>query len=301
MNLHHLELFYYVAKHGGISRAVRHIPYGIQQPAVSSQVLLLEQDLGAKLFDRQPFRLTAEGKELYDFARPFFDNASALADRIRGRQAPVLRFAASELILRDYLPPIIERLRRKHPALRFAFRTGFQTQFETWLQEGEVDLAITPLQARPQAGLKSIPIVQLPPVLIVPKRSPLKSAAELWARDPIDDPLISLPAGEAISRVFRKGLAEMKVDWPTSIEASSTEIVAEYVGIGYGLGIGVDVPHLIKHPNVRTLPLPGFDPVEVVALWRPPATPLHDDLRAAIEARTQELWPIKSSISNLSP
>ena len=37
MNVHHLELFYYVARHGGISQAVRHIPYGIQQPAVSGQ------------------------------------------------------------------------------------------------------------------------------------------------------------------------------------------------------------------------------------------------------------------------
>jgi len=295
MNLHHLELFYYVAKHGGISRAVRHIPYGIQQPAVSSQVLQLEQDLGAKLFDRQPFRLTAEGKELYDFARPFFDNADAVAARIRNRQAPILRFAAAELILRDYLPPIIERLRRKHPALRFAFRTGFQAQFEAWLQDGEIDLAITPLQTRPQTGLKSIPIVQLEPVLIVPKSSRLKSAADLWSRDRIDEPLICLPSAEAITRVFRQGLAEMKVDWPTSIEASSTELVAQYVGIGYGLGVGVNVAHLIQHPNVRTLPLPGFDPVEIVALWRPPASPLHDDLREAIAARTAELWPARKT------
>jgi hypothetical protein len=29
---HHLELFYYVARFGGISEAVRNIPYGIQQP-----------------------------------------------------------------------------------------------------------------------------------------------------------------------------------------------------------------------------------------------------------------------------
>ena len=58
MNVHHLELFYYVARYGGISRAVRRMPYGIQQPAVSSQLLLLEQDLGKKLFERIPFRLS---------------------------------------------------------------------------------------------------------------------------------------------------------------------------------------------------------------------------------------------------
>ena len=38
MNIHHLELFYFVAKHGGIAAAVRNIPYGIQQPAVSGQI-----------------------------------------------------------------------------------------------------------------------------------------------------------------------------------------------------------------------------------------------------------------------
>jgi DNA-binding transcriptional LysR family regulator len=291
MNLHHLELFYYVAKHGGISRAVRHIPYGIQQPAVSSQVLLLEQDLGTKLFDRQPFRLTAEGQELYEFSRPFFDNAPAIAARLRSRQAPKLRIAASELILRDHLPAIIAQLRETHPALRFGLRSGLQPDLERWLQEGEIDFAITPLQTRPQPGLKCLPIVKLPPVLLVPKKSPLKTAGELWARDRIADPLICLPSGEAITRVFRNGLRDLKVEWPTAIEASSTEVVAEYVGSGYGLGVGVYLPHLIKHPNVRAIPLPGFEPVQIAALWRPPVSSIMNDALRAIEARAHELWP----------
>jgi len=62
MNVHHLELFYYVAKHGGISAAVRAIPYGIQQPAVSGQMGKLEQELDVKLFERSPFRLTPAGE-----------------------------------------------------------------------------------------------------------------------------------------------------------------------------------------------------------------------------------------------
>src|SRR6185436_17199676 len=55
MNIHHLELFYYVAKHGGISQAARNISYGIQQPAVSSQIIQLEEFLGTTLFHRRPF------------------------------------------------------------------------------------------------------------------------------------------------------------------------------------------------------------------------------------------------------
>ncbi len=55
MNVHHLELFYYVARHGGIMPAVRNIPYGIQQPAVSDQVALLEEFLGVTLIQQRPF------------------------------------------------------------------------------------------------------------------------------------------------------------------------------------------------------------------------------------------------------
>ena len=54
MNIHHLELFYYVARHGGVSAAARHIPYGIQQPAISAQVIQLEDDLGTPLLLRDP-------------------------------------------------------------------------------------------------------------------------------------------------------------------------------------------------------------------------------------------------------
>jgi len=73
MNIHHLELFYYVARHGGIVPAVRNMPYGIQQPAVSGQIARLEESLGTKLFNRRPFALLPAGKELFEFIRPFFD------------------------------------------------------------------------------------------------------------------------------------------------------------------------------------------------------------------------------------
>ena len=40
MNVHHLELFYHVAKYGGVSAAARHMPYGIQQPAISALAIV---------------------------------------------------------------------------------------------------------------------------------------------------------------------------------------------------------------------------------------------------------------------
>jgi DNA-binding transcriptional LysR family regulator len=93
MNIHHLELFYYVAKHGGIAAAVRNMPYGIQQPAVSGQIARLEEALGAKLFNRRPFSLLPAGVELFEFIKPFFDDVEKVAGRIRGA-VQQLRIAA---------------------------------------------------------------------------------------------------------------------------------------------------------------------------------------------------------------
>ena len=84
VNIHHLELFYYVAKYEGITAAVRKMPYGIQQPAVSGQILHLEKDLGVKLFNRRPFALTPAGEELYDYLYPFFSRLSDVEARLKG-------------------------------------------------------------------------------------------------------------------------------------------------------------------------------------------------------------------------
>src|SRR2546430_6148088 len=91
MNIHHLELFYYVARHGGITEAVRNIPYGIQQPAVSGQVAQLEEYLGVTLFQRRPFSLTQAGEKLYIFIQPFFANVDTVAAELQGGKARQIR------------------------------------------------------------------------------------------------------------------------------------------------------------------------------------------------------------------
>src|SRR5690349_16482350 len=104
MNIHHLELFYYVAKHGGITEAVRNIPYGIQQPAVSGQVAQLEAFLGVTLFQRRPFALTPPGEKLYKFIYPFFSGVDAIATELQGGETRQLRIGASTIVLRDHFP-----------------------------------------------------------------------------------------------------------------------------------------------------------------------------------------------------
>ena len=242
MNVHHLELFYYVAKHGGIMPAVRNIPYGIQQPAVSAQVAQLEEFLGVTLFQRRPFALTVEGEKLYQFIQPFFANLDKIAGELQGGQLRHVRIGASTIVLRDHLPGLLQGVQRKFPGLKVSLREGYRAHLESLLQRDEIDLAVTLIEKKPSPGFNSLTLLELPMVLLVEKNSRIKSAEELWARDKINEPLICLPVSESLSKNFLQQLNELGVDWFPSIEASSVDLVETYVANGLGIGMSVAIP-----------------------------------------------------------
>jgi len=268
MNIHHLELFYYVARYGGIMEAVRNIPYGIQQPAVSGQVGQLEQYLGATLFQRRPFALTPAGEKLYRFIEPFFSNLDTIALELQGGEARQIRIGASTVVLRDHLPGLFQMVRKKYPSLKISLREGYQEELEELLENEELDVAVTLIEKKPPAGIHSVSLLELPLVLLVEKSNGLASASELWERDKITEPLICMPKAEAICRRFQAGLARLGVDWFPSIEVSSIDLVEAYVAGGFGIGLSVTVPRATLAPNVRALPLPDFGAVAMGALWR---------------------------------
>lgn len=291
LNIHHLELFYHVARAGGISRAVKRIPYGIQQPAVSGQIAQLEREVGVRLFERSPFTLTAAGTELLAFVEPFFGGLATMEARLREASAPVLRLGAAELALRHHLPAMLERLRQREPKLRLNLRSGFQAELETWLAERSIDLAVTPLDRKPARRFRVQPLLRVPLVLQVAKKSPWKSADELWRQRKIAEPLITLPESESAVRRFRRGLQKHSVQWATAIEASSLEAITAYVAGGGGIGLNVDLPEVVTNPKVRALPLDGFEPLEVVAMWLGEPAPAVTVFLEEARAYVRKAWP----------
>jgi len=268
MNIHHLELFYYVARHGGITEAVRNIPYGIQQPAVSGQVAQLEAYLGVTLFQRRPFTLTPAGEKLYRFIEPFFANLDLVAGELQGGKARQIRIGATTVVLREHLPEVFQNVRKRFPNLKISLREGYPQEFENLLQKGELDLAVTAIEKKPAAGLHSVALVELPLVLLVEKGSRIAAADQLWQRDKIEESLICLPAAEVITKNFQQGLTRLGVDWFPSLEVSSVDLIETYVANGFGIGVSVQVPRAKAAANVRAIPLPDFAPVVLGVLWR---------------------------------
>lgn len=269
--------------------AVRNIPYGIQQPAVSAQVAELEEYLGVTLFQRRPFALTAHGEKLYEFAKPFFANLDKVAAELQGGQAHFFRIGASTIVLRDHMPQLLTGVRKKFPTLKLLLREGYPAQLETLLVNDEVDLVLTMIERKPAAGFQSLVLLELPLVLLVPGSSRYRSASELWAQDKIAEPLICLPPHEAMTRHFQARLAEMGVEWFPAIEASSADLIEGYVAGGLGIGLSVTVPGKPPQKSVRALPLEGFATVLVGALWRGKSTPLLDAFLDMARQRAREM------------
>jgi DNA-binding transcriptional LysR family regulator len=289
LNIHHLELFHYVAKHGGISQAVRHMPYGIQQPAVSGQILQLEESLGGRLFQRRPFALTPSGRRLAEFIAPFFANLDEISAELRGEAGQRLRLAASASVLRDYVPRQLQELRKTFPILRLALHQADQAAAETLLQRQEIDLAITELADRPAPGLKAATLLKLPPVLLTLRDSPIRSARELWTREIIEEPLIVISEGAILTKLFQNELRRRNRRWPVAVEASSLTLVETYVAEGFGLGLSVAASRMLENPALRALPLPGFAPLVVAALWQGKLPPLPAAFLESVKVRAAQM------------
>ncbi|MFN5656318.1 MAG: LysR family transcriptional regulator, partial [Verrucomicrobiota bacterium] len=260
-------------------------------PAVSGQMSALESNLGVRLFERTPFRLTAPGRKLFAQIEPFFAGLDGLETQLRDADRPELRLGASELVLRLHIPTVTQRLRSRYPKLQLSLTPGYQIQFETWLREGVIDLAIVPLEAKTQGRQSQLRLVRVPLVLLVPKKSPWKRAADLWKQKKLSLPLIALPPDSSVNRSFFRDLRRLGVTWSQTKEAASMEMVTSYVATGEGLGVNLAIADAIADPGIRALPLDGFAPMEIGLRWTGELTPLLRDTILELQKYARETWP----------
>ena len=289
-NLHHLELFYYVAKYGGITPAVRKMPYGIQQPAVSGQMLQLEKELGVKLFNRRPFALTHAGNQLFEFLNPFFSELPNIAEQLMGEESYHLRLAASGTVLSNHLPEVLDKLKKQYPNLKLSMTELIASESaENLLATQEIDIAITTLNSSLPESIKKIELLKVPLVLVVPENSQYKTFSKLQSGDDqeITEPLISLSSEHTINVIFQNELKNRDINWDTHVEVTSLELISNYTNRGYGVGLTLDAPGIKLPKGLRKINLRGFPQLRMGILYQGKLKPIAEKfaLLAAIHAK----------------
>jgi DNA-binding transcriptional LysR family regulator len=77
-----------------------------------------------------------------------------------------LRIAAPAIVLHDYLPQILQRLRTKFHAFRLYLHEAARTEAERLLLAREVDLGIMLIDKKSRAGIQVRPLLELPLILL---------------------------------------------------------------------------------------------------------------------------------------
>ncbi len=161
MDLKNYIAFLAVADQSSFSRAAE-ILY-ITQPAVSKRIALLEQDLGASLFDRIGHKviLNEAGKALYPVAQRIkynFKQSHQVINDLSGEISGRLSLVTSHHIGLRRLPNSLKQYAQQHPQVQFdiAFMDSEDACQE--IEKGNYELAVITLPLKPLKKLKLTPL-----------------------------------------------------------------------------------------------------------------------------------------------
>src|SRR5262249_30460549 len=165
-----------------------------------------------------------------------------------------------------------------------------RTDAERLLLAGDVDLAIMLIDKKSRAGIQVRPLLELPLILLVHKKSKLERAEQLWKRDKIEETLVCFSRSDPVHAYFQRGLEQLGAEWFCGIEVTSERLIQHYVANGYGIGLTVAVPGFKPPSQLRALPLSNFPPLVVGVAWSGKLSEIARQLLAErdVEAETKQ-------------
>lgn len=134
-----------IYREGGFSKASKKLH--IAQPSLSVMVSGVEQEIGAKLFDRSvsPVRLTQVGEKYLECC----DNISMIEDDfinyvndINGLEIGEISIGGSALYISNIVPHILSEFSKRHPSIKIRLYDMDTPALIRMIQSGELDVAI---------------------------------------------------------------------------------------------------------------------------------------------------------------
>lgn len=171
MNFSNLQYFVTVADELNVTKAAEKLY--ISQQSLSNQIIKLENELGVKLFVRNPgLKLTYAGDRLYKSARHILDLHNQMLSEIediKDNKKGKLRIGISHTRGRILLPYILPAFREKYPLVEVTLIEGNSEMLENHIRHGEVDISLS-FTPRNQEGIESIELTTDRLLLVVHRR-----------------------------------------------------------------------------------------------------------------------------------
>ena len=145
MTLQQLEYILAVARYGHFGRAAE--ACNVTQPTLSAMIGKLEEEIGAKLFDRnrQPICPTPVGERVVQQAREVLEQADSIKDIVLEEKQSlggVFRVGILPTIAPYLLPRFFPQMMKKYPTLDIRVREMKTYQIKDALLQGDIDAGI---------------------------------------------------------------------------------------------------------------------------------------------------------------
>jgi DNA-binding transcriptional LysR family regulator len=185
MNLNHLRAFVAVAECLSFSRAAERLH--VSQPALSNQIKLLEEDLDARLFerDRRSVSLTAAGKDILDHAGRLLSAAEDLKQRVRRASTGglgTLRIGFVASATADIVPRMAVAFRKSFPEVALELRNVPTVPQIDALRQRTLDVGIVRLPLR-EPDIEVLPLLSEPFAIVFSKQHPLRGQQRVTVHD----------------------------------------------------------------------------------------------------------------------
>ncbi len=233
LNLHHLYLFYYIAKYKSITKAANFLE--ISQPAVSLQIKNFQKECGVQLLDivDKKIFLTPVGKSLYFKCEELFALKDDAEEIILGNKEN-----ASEMIsictthpfgdyyMGSFLPGLINKFQ---DSLRLSITTDSSDQILEKTLELETDLGIVGKPVKhPKLVIKQLLRESLQ--LICNPQHELANKLIIHPSDLVNHPFVTHEPGSSTRKAIEEYAAKNNIKLNVVDEIYSPRLVADIVG-----------------------------------------------------------------------
>lgn len=239
MELHQLRYFTGVARNGNFTRAAERAR--VAQPSLSQQILKLEDELGARLFDRlgRTARLTA-------FGRAFLPRAEAILREVGDAKIAIQEMAGAErgrvvlgvipTIGPYFLAPRLTSFRKQHPDVTVSIVEETTPGLLEQLRAGTIGLA---LLALPVAGREFVSreLFREPFYAAVPEGHALAHRRRVNLRDVEGESFLLLKEGHCFRENALAACRRVRVSPRIVFESGQFRSVLAMVAGGAGISL----------------------------------------------------------------
>lgn len=249
MDFDQLETFLEVARHASFSRAAE--KRFRTQPAISSQIRSLEEEVGAKLFDRSGGKvsLTAAGKAFQKYVKETLDARKAmlvnLAEMERIPRGEII-VGANEGTCLHILPEVFADFKKQYPDVSVNIKRADYGKILESVIDNSVDFGVVSLPVTDNR-LTVVLIHRDELVIIAPPDHPLGKMKSATMADVRRFPIVVPKAGhtrDALDQLFHD--RRMKPNY--TMELDSSELLKRFVAAGVGVGF---IPRSSIQEDVR--------------------------------------------------